>query len=94
LDHPFFENIRDPEFETVPNFKINFEFEEENISIEELKNYIYKEMVSIHKELPPFCVFPYPTLPNKNLLTLDLDGSLIYIGKIQIFFFFLLCFRL
>ena len=81
LNHPFFESIRDAAFETEPDFKLNFDFEDENVSLETLKDYIYKEMLSMHAELPQGCYFPYPILPSKNLMTLDLDGSLIYIGN-------------
>ena len=87
MEHPFFECIRDPIFETLPEFRINFEFEEEEVTIMQLKDYIYKEMLSIHPELPPNCIFPTPTIPNKSLYTLDLDGSLIYIGNFFFFFF-------
>jgi hypothetical protein len=33
LAHPYFANLRDEEFETTANLKINFDFEHEDVSL-------------------------------------------------------------
>lgn len=37
-------------------------------------------MLGFHPELQMGSIFPKPIIPNKLLMTLDLDGSYIYIG--------------
>jgi hypothetical protein len=80
LEHPFFESIREKECEIEAGFKFDFEFDEKNLSIEEVKGEIYKEMRAMHPKVKKGLCFPDPKIPDEMLFTLDVDGSLIYIG--------------
>lgn len=71
------------ECEVEPGFQFNFDFDEKNLSIEEVKDEIYEEMRVIHSKTKKGVHFPEPTIPDEMLYTLDVDGSLIYIGIIN-----------
>ena len=48
-----------------------------------MKDEIYEEMRVIHSKTKKGVHFPEPTIPDEMLYTLDVDGSLIYIGIIN-----------
>eukprot|EP01016_Furgasonia_blochmanni_P056182 TRINITY_DN952_c0_g1_i24.p1 TRINITY_DN952_c0_g1~~TRINITY_DN952_c0_g1_i24.p1 ORF type:complete len:345 (+),score=47.21 TRINITY_DN952_c0_g1_i24:785-1819(+) len=81
LDHPFFESIRDKEYEVVANKKFDFDFDKEEYSLEELRQMIFDEMLAFHQDFDEVNpkTFAFPLTKDEDLFTLDLDGSLIYI---------------
>ncbi len=91
LAHPYFANLRDEEFETTANLKINFDFEHEDVSLQQLQSLIYEEMLKMHPEyvsaVENGALWHIPVQPDSELYTLDLDGSLIYLGNIIFFIF-------
>lgn len=81
LKHPFFASIRDPEYEVEAGFKFNFDFERNDIDIEELKDMIFDEMKTFHPEFDEknSATYSFPKKKDSELYTLDMDGSLVYI---------------
>ncbi|KAL4435824.1 hypothetical protein ABPG74_015792 [Tetrahymena malaccensis] len=81
LKHPFFESIREQDFEVEAKVKFDFDFEREDITLDELKDAIYQEMLKFH---PTFDennkeTYHVPLKRDSDLFTLDYDGSKIYI---------------
>lgn len=82
LKHPFFESIRDPEYEVEAKTGFQFDFEREDVQIIELKDAIFNEMLHFH---PGFDennpnTYALPIKSDEDLFTLDYDGSKIFIG--------------
>ncbi len=51
LEHPFFQEIRDPKKEQEAEFNLEFEFEgEENLNVEKLRIYFVQVIKSYHKK--------------------------------------------
>jgi len=77
LDHPFFEDIRNKALETSTNIELNYDFEKA-IEQVELKTMIYDEMTSYYPDMnEKECHMP--SAKDEELLTLDLDGSFIFL---------------
>jgi serine/threonine protein kinase len=76
LNHPFFADIRNKEQEISTVISLDHEFEK-ILDKEELEQLIYDEMKSFHPYI--YEDAPVPTANDEELLTLDLDGTFLYI---------------
>ena len=83
LQHPYFSEIRELDYETKHKGKLNFDFEKGNKSLEEIKKLLYEEMMEFHKDIlsKDQGKLPYPVKADKYLLTIDLDGKFIKLSK-------------
>jgi len=93
LAHPYFEEIRDKEYETVYTAeKLDFAFEKGEKKLDELKLVLYEEMMQFHPEIKKDDrkLLKYPIQDNKYLMTIDLNGKFIKISNLSINYILLL----
>eukprot|EP00828_Plagiopyla_frontata_P022679 TRINITY_DN2927_c0_g1_i10.p2 TRINITY_DN2927_c0_g1~~TRINITY_DN2927_c0_g1_i10.p2 ORF type:complete len:167 (-),score=22.37 TRINITY_DN2927_c0_g1_i10:177-677(-) len=90
LEHPFFASLRDPDYEINAGFQFDFDFENKKKPLAKIKGMIFDEMKTFHPSFNEHNPASYnvPILQPEQLYTLDLDGSLIYIGLEMLLIFF------
>lgn len=83
MKHPFFESIRDPDYEVEAKGGFKFDFEREDVQVSELKDAIFHEMAHFHPHFDQNNPnsYAYPITHDADLFTLDYDGSKIFIGR-------------
>jgi len=81
LNHPFFSDLRNKDLEVSTDIILNYEFEKIT-DTEELSQLIYEEMKSFHSNAVED--MPIPNTKDEELLTLDLDGTFLYIDHKKI----------
>lgn len=77
MDHPYFADIREKEFEIVCESKFDCRYEEKAKDIDDYRKLIYAEMRSFHPSFDPNDVSTYkaPILKDDQLPTLTYTGD-------------------